>query len=391
MEPGTQARTEGHNAAGRQPIDMRPRRRQAAVEISASAVYELCVSVRVAFASPDEDFTDFDIGPHWIAAARGKCAAYDPRASDALGLYLGNDRREALGGTLLSLVARCPEPRTVPAFLDWLATYPASQLVEMLLDQQGHGDDWAETLAAALAAPEDEGRLRPVLKNYDRAQHPTVRAVLRDPEAARRQVVMGLRGWYEAVFKQEIPYIMPIIERERDALERLRRERPREFVDLAMRGVQWERPVAGRIIFAPSYFARPAVFYHFWDDVLTFCPPVDDARLDAADQEHEPGAPDPDVLRFFEALGDRTRLHILRLLRERELYLTQLADRLNLTKATTKFHMVKLRAAGLVTLHDRGRHTYYETRADIPRHARDLLTSYLGPAPAPPPDGTTIE
>jgi DNA-binding transcriptional ArsR family regulator len=362
---------------------MRPRRRTAAVEIVASEVYEFCVSIRVAFASPDDDFTDFDVGPQWVAAARAKCAAHDAHALDALGLYLGNDRRAALGGTLLSLVARSPEPRTVARFLEWLASYPANQLVEMLLDQEGHGDEWHDTLAAALAAPDDEARLRAVLKDYDRDQHPTVRAVLRDPEATRRQVVAGLRGWYEAVFKQEIPRVMPMVERERDALERLRRERPRDFVDLAMHGVQWERPVAGRIIFAPSYFSRPAVFYHFWDDVLTFCPPVDDARLDATDQEHEPDAPDPEVLRFFEALGDRTRLRILRLLGERELYLTQLADRLDLTKATTKFHMVKLRAAGLVTLHDRGRHTFYETRADIARHARELLTSYLG-MPRPP-------
>jgi len=32
------------------------------------------------------------------------------------------------------------------------------------------------------------------------------------------------------------------------------------------------------------------------------------------------------------------------------MYLTELADRMDLTKATTKHHMVKLRDAGLVTL-----------------------------------------
>jgi DNA-binding transcriptional ArsR family regulator len=83
-------------------------------------------------------------------------------------------------------------------------------------------------------------------------------------------------------------------------------------------------------------------------------------------------------LRFFEALGDPTRLRILRLLAEREMYLTELADRLKLTKATTKHHMVRLRAAGLVTLYDRERLTYYALRPDVPRHARELLEHYLG-------------
>lgn len=379
MDTRTGGRANGQSAEGRQPIDMRPKRRHTEVEIVASEVYEFWVSLRVAFASSDDDFTDFDVGRAWVDSARARCAAFDPAALEALGLLLGNERREALGGTLISLVARSPEPRTVPHFLEWLAAYPANQLVVLLLDQDGLNSDWLEMLAAALAAPQDEALLQKFLNCYDRDQRPSVRMLLTDPEAARRRLLQGLWGWYEAVFKQESPRIMPMVERECDALEQLKRDRPREFIDIAMHGVQWDRSVAARrIIFAPSYFSRPAVFYHYWDDVLTFCPPVDDSRLDPADRNREPGAPDPEVLRFFEALGDHTRLSILRLLGEKQMYLTELAAQLNLTKATTKFHMVKLRAAGLVTLHDRGRHTFYEVRPDIPRHAKELLRTYLG-------------
>lgn len=381
MDTRTGGREQGHES--RHPIDLRPKRRHTEVEIIASEVYEFCVSLHVAFACSDDDFADFDVGRAWVVAARERCARHDPAAMETLGHFLGDERREALGGTLIPLASRCPEPRTVPRFLEWLATYPADQLIEVLLDQDGLESDWLETLAAALAAPQDEARTRKILTYFDRDQRPSVRAMLADPEATRRRLVAGLWGWYDAVFKQEIARIMPMVERERDALERLKRDRPREFMELAMHGVQWERTTASRIIFAPSYFSRPAVFYHYWDDVLTFCSPVDDSRLDEADQHHEPGAPDPDVLHFFEALGDRTRMRILRLLREKEMYLTELAEKLDLTKATTKFHMVKLRAAGLVTLHDRGRHTFYEARPDVARVARELLRGYLG-APHPP-------
>jgi DNA-binding transcriptional ArsR family regulator len=92
----------------------------------------------------------------------------------------------------------------------------------------------------------------------------------------------------------------------------------------------------------------------------------------------DPRAPDEETLRFFLALGDPSRLRILRLLAERQMYLTELADRMDLTKATTKHHMVKLRDAGLVTLYDRDRMTFYELRPDIARHARQLLSNYLG-------------
>jgi DNA-binding transcriptional ArsR family regulator len=105
---------------------------------------------------------------------------------------------------------------------------------------------------------------------------------------------------------------------------------------------------------------------------------VDDARLEPARVGRHADDPAADILHFFEALGDDTRLRVLHLLSEREMYLTELAERLDLTKATTKHHMVKLRAAGLVTLYDRERLTYYALRPDVARHAQDLLEQYLG-------------
>jgi DNA-binding transcriptional ArsR family regulator len=149
-----------------------------------------------------------------------------------------------------------------------------------------------------------------------------------------------------------------------------------------MRGVQWQRPAGlRRYIFAPSFFCRPAVFYHFWRGALTFCAPTDQATPTVEQQRADPNAPSAETLRFFEALGDDTRLRILRLLAQREMYLTELAERLGLTKATTKHHMVRLRAAGMVTLYDRERMTYYALRSDIPRRSAQILERYLATEP----------
>ncbi len=205
-------------------------------------------------------------------------------------------------------------------------------------------------------------------------------AVVDDLESTRADLLAALRTWHQAVFAAETSRIVPMLQREAAALERRRAELPVElFVEEAMRGVEWQRPAGlRRIVFAPSYFCRPAVFYHFWRGTLTFCAPVDDSRLEPMIATAEPDAPGADVLRFFEALGDATRLRILHLLAQREMYLTELAEQLKLTKATTKHHMVRLRAAGLVTLYDRDRLTYYALRPDVARHARQLLERYLG-------------
>ncbi len=182
------------------------------------------------------------------------------------------------------------------------------------------------------------------------------------------------------MFRSERPRVAVVLARQARALERQRAELPRErFIRLAMHGVEWQRPVGlRRIVFAPSYFCRPAVFYHFRDGTLTFCLPVDAESLQGDERPADPRDPNDEVLGLFLALGDPTRLRILRLLSEREMYLTELAERLELTKATTKHHMVKLRAAQLVTLYDRDRMTYYALVPDIHRRTARLLHTYLG-------------
>jgi DNA-binding transcriptional ArsR family regulator len=366
-------------AAPPRAVDLR-RGRTPDVEILACDTFDFLISLRVVLAAPEYDFTAFDVGRAWVESARARCNARDPHALTVLGHYLGDGLPTSLHASLISLVYRCPEPRDTPHFLEWLATLPANELAEVLLDQDGLGADWPEVLAATLASPRSEETQTRLLTRYIEELWPTVAAVVNDPEGTRAALVDALRVWYDTAFAAEVAHLVPALQREAAALERRRNELPSElFVEEAMRGVQWQRPAGlRRIVFAPSYFSRPAVFYHFWRGTLTFCAPVDESRVEPAATPTDPRAPGADVLRFFEALGDATRLRILRLLSEREMYLTELAERLKLTKATTKHHMVRLRAAGLVTLYDRERLTYYAIRPDVASHARQLLEHYLG-------------
>lgn len=379
------SRTEPRQQAQR-VVDLR-RARVPEVEILACGTYDFLLSLHVAVAAQDYEYSDYDVGRSWIESARARCAAANPSALAVLGRYLGDGRPGSLHCTLISLVALSPEPRDVSHFLAWLNTLPVAEFVEVLLDQEGLDADWTRNLATALGelrVPETgDSALRQLLGRYPADISATVESVLREPERARSELLAALQVWEEAVFAAERPRILPLLERDADALERLRAEMPPDrFLKLAMRGIEWQRPAGfRRVIFAPSYFSRPAVFYHFWRGTLTFCYPVEAQELNGAVQPLDPRAPNEQTLRFFEALGDATRLRILRLLAEREMYLTELSERLGLTKATTKHHMIRLRAAGLVTLYDRDRMTYYALRSDVARHAAQLLEAYLGHHP----------
>jgi DNA-binding transcriptional ArsR family regulator len=387
-----EARLDPRSSAPR-AVDLR-RGRAPEVEILACEVYDFLISLHVSLASPEDDFAAFDIGRDWVEAARARANARDPHALTVLGRYLGDSQPGTLHATLISLVRQCPEPRTTARFLEWLETLPTAQLAEVLLDQEELGADWQALLAATLAelGPTGERRtgerregsgelaLGLLLARYPEDVRPTVAAVVRDLGATRRELVAALRVWDAAVFDAERARSATLQRREADILDQRRREVALEpFIEEAMRGVQWQRPAGlRRIVFAPSYFSRPAVFYHYWRGVLTFVTPIEAKILEPDARRSDPRAPDEETLQFFLALGDETRLRILRLLAERQMYLTELAERLGLTKATTKHHMVRLRAAGLVTLYDRERLTYYALRPDASRHAAQLLDDYLG-------------
>ncbi|HEX6541737.1 MAG TPA: metalloregulator ArsR/SmtB family transcription factor [Ktedonobacterales bacterium] len=361
-------------------VDLR-RGRTLDIEILACVTYDFLISLHVALASAEHDYADYDVGREWIETARKRCQDANPEALTILGRYLGDGRPGSLHATLISLVWRCPPPREPLGFLTWLEALPLPKLAEVLLDQEGLGADWSELLAATLeehASPMGVGAAyKRLLARYPEEMRPTVAAVLGDLEGTRAELLTALRVWYEAVFATEQERILPLLRQEAEVMERRRSEMPLEaFIEQAMRGIQWQSTSGlRRIVFAPSYFCRPAVFYHVWHGTMTFCAPLAYTSPDA--HRSDPRAPDEETLRFFLALGDPSRLRILRLLAERQMYLTELADRMELTKATTKHHMVKLRDAGLVTLYDRDRMTFYALRPDVVRHARQLLSNYL--------------
>jgi DNA-binding transcriptional ArsR family regulator len=361
------------------------------IVIANSTVYDFLLSLDVALSESESGAEWFDIGRAWVEKARAACEACAPGALQTLGQYLGDARPSSLRATLLSLASSREEHLSVQDFLNWLGTaINLGDLTETLLDQDGLGSEWPALLRAAQdelgATPERAPGVatQRLLDLYPREARATALRVLCEPGAARDELVTALRVWYESVFAVEEVYVAPLLTREAEAMKLRRADTPPQvFIEREMRGVQWQSPSGlRRIVFAPSYFCRPAVFYHFWRGALTFCFPIEVASPGQSGVNADPTAPASETLRFFEALGDGTRLRILRLLAEREMYLTELAERLHLTKATTKHHMVRLRSAGIVTLYDRERLTYYALRPDVARRAHqmlDLLLNLGGP------------
>jgi DNA-binding transcriptional ArsR family regulator len=226
-------------------------------------------------------------------------------------------------------------------------------------------EDLREPVTAAIAARALDGdpvAIDELLARGDGADRGgPLEALLREPATALDGIRRLLAAWLPH-FEEVEPRVLAMLERDvalrtadRGALG------PMELIEVTTGGIRWPGEAAvTRVILAPSYFSRPYNYVLGGADWRMYGYPIADAALDTSD----PLAPPAAVVRLHRALGDETRLRILRLLRERDLYLTEIAGLLDLSKPTIKHHLALLRVAGLVTVTDEGGMTYYTLRRD---------------------------
>jgi DNA-binding transcriptional ArsR family regulator len=249
-----------------------------------------------------------------------------------------------------------PELRTAAAFVDALADLPTATFMSALLSDFARDAEQKDLVARAIAG---DAEAMTALERSMPHHKKGLRSVLSDPAATHRRVVSVLRAW-APVYATIEPRIAAIGERDHQLRAADRASlTDADLIEATTGGVRW-LPEAGvrRVILAPSYFSRPYNFLLAGDDWRFFGYPVADAALDPADSLAAP----PSVVRLHRALGDATRLKILKLLASRDLYLTEIAQLLDLSKPTIKHHLALLRSAGLVTITESGTVMYYSLR-----------------------------
>jgi len=209
---------------------------------------------------------------------------------------------------------------------------------------------------------------------YPHAKHSAGTAALEDPAAEFGAVMAILEGWANA-FGEVEPRVAAILQRDYDLRAGDRATLSgSELVERTTNGIRLvPEPGIRRVILAPSYFSRPYNFLLGGADWRFDGYPVADAAL-----ELDPLAPPAAVLRLHRALGDETRLRILKLLADRDLYLTEIAELLELSKPTIKHHLAMLRVAGLLTVIEAGPVTYYHLRRERLDEATGGLRAFLG-------------
>jgi DNA-binding transcriptional ArsR family regulator len=364
--PATRSRSSSTTAPANARVrDLRRPSAEPIVEWDVRTAYDFVFSL-----SDDAGSTD-DLPPAdraWLAEGKARLRA---ELGDATELY-GKELCVVLAG----LAVDRPEVTDAASLVDLLGRLPDDTIVRLIMGEDLRDPDRAETAERAIAGDPEaiEAMLEHVGGQHGKDGKTWLTTLYERPREMIEPAVAVLTAWlptFQAVEGRVTTML------ERDAAARATDRASLDAYALIERttgGIRWlSEPGVRRVILAPSYFARPYNFLLGSADWRLFGYPISDAAIDAAD----PMAPPPAVVRLHRALGDDTRLRILRLLRDRDLYLTEIAQQLDLSKPTIKHHLALLRSAGLVTVTDAGSVIYYSLRPARLDDASDEIKRFL--------------
>jgi DNA-binding transcriptional ArsR family regulator len=347
-------------------IDVTRPGRELVVEVDVAEAAELLLSIATVNAS--EEFDTLELGAGRIAEVRAETPPELLAAAEEL--LPGKS-----ASLLLGLVYLTPGPRTASAFLDLVA---ATDPVELRLHALGYhmrGHHIAQPELIRRAAEGDAAartELLAAFSDYAGKCEELVRILDLDLEQSKGALLEVLAGWSEHVLPAISPDFASLAERDSHAKrELIKTVPPEQVVERVAPGLQWTPgPDVDRVVLFPAYSPRPWVYMSEYDRVKIFCPPISVDRTKTS--EGDPA----ELVRIYKALGDESRLKLLKRLQAGPISLSDAAQEVGLAKSTTHHHLAILRQAGFVLIRE-GDDTY-KLRSDLRPEAGALLGRFLG-------------
>lgn len=341
-------------------IDLTSKAVGLALRLDPSPVYDMLAALFVAENWDPE--RGFEIERKWVQQAR---RALSGELRRDLRLF-AHERGFVIG--LTSFLADRPGA-TVAEFLKLLAVAAPRELVERMLIAPRAARRAAPLLREVIRARR-EGAVAEFLAAYPEEYEPgRVREIITSPPAEiQHRLLRLLRAFHGKVYQQDEARVLPLLRADVEAKTALAGTMPADdLIERATRGIAMGADAEiSQVVLAPSYFCRPYNLITEYPGVRLFVYPVDLAPDGA-------GSPARELARLFKAIGDDTRLRILQMLAEREMYLQEIANRLGVTHVTAIHHLALLRAARLVRSVERGGLKYYQLRRETVAQVGDRL------------------
>jgi DNA-binding transcriptional ArsR family regulator len=319
----------------------------------------------------DEPQESYEVGKGWFARVR---AAASRELVSALRKLVGTDGPRWF--LLLGMVHEAGGAHDVERLLSHLRTMSSTDVLIALIGGR----------LPALRTPEGQTIVKAALAGEPKATADlAARSHGSDSKIVKRLIGMGgkevKRLTVEVVDRWNREVLSPMGDGA-EALaadvtaktKRARRMSPHQLVDFATGGINYEGEAGiDRVLLVPSIVTRPWITISDWENAKIICYRASRAGATAA------GEPEQDLVVTYRALGDETRLRLLRELAGGDRRLADLVQSLGLSKSTLHGHLAVLRSAGLIRL-SLGAEKRYGLRPGLPDLNR-LLADYMGEAP----------
>ncbi|WP_330949638.1 ArsR/SmtB family transcription factor [Virgibacillus sp. MG-45] len=167
-----------------------------------------------------------------------------------------------------------------------------------------------------------------------------------DTAVLKKHLVSVMTGWYEAVIQQSKESIEAILQQDYNTKQKmLHSMTPEQFVHWATGGVNYQpEPSVQHVLLIPQYMYRPWTIEADIEATKVFYYPVANESITPNDRF----TPSNTLLLKQRALGDETRLRIVKHLYEGEATLQEISTKMEVGKTTVHHHLKILRAAKLV-------------------------------------------
>jgi DNA-binding transcriptional ArsR family regulator len=297
------------------------------VEVSFAPANELIISLHLYLCK--KSHRRLELAPNWPADTR-KLLTPDFAAKLAVLDHLEE------WGHLQLLVSRCPQAETTEGFLDWYGSLTVGEIYE-------HLSPWVQYF------PVDLGELRD------------------------RHLAL-LTEWDAQYFRHLDPAILARLQEDaEEKREWCRTMEPSEVVERATNGLYFE-PQEGleKLLLIPQYHGLPLSYLNAYRGLSVCWYGAHNLPLQAEEE------PSPALYRITRSLADKTRLKILRYLRDEPRSFADVVKHLGMAKSTVYEHLLNLRSAGLISATVNGEaSTFYKIRPAAFDQLHGLLKDYV--------------
>ncbi|WP_085994197.1 ArsR/SmtB family transcription factor [Oceanobacillus senegalensis] len=166
-------------------------------------------------------------------------------------------------------------------------------------------------------------------------------------EELKSHLIEVMTGWFKAVIEPNKEKLKSILLRDKALKEKMLNSlEPDQFVEWATDGVKYPpEPSVHKVLLIPHFIYRPWNVEADLEGVKVFYYAVANESISGESKF----VPNKLLVQRFKALGDETRLKILKLIKEKNVSLQELTTKLDLGKTTVHHHLKILKSARLVS------------------------------------------